>query len=37
MGGRHSTGLTTAAAGSHHIHGSLQAAPLGKKVSSASK
>lgn len=38
--GRLSTGLTAAAAGSHHIHGSLPSAPLGKKLqhgSSASK
>jgi hypothetical protein len=38
--GRLSTGLTAAAAGSHHIHGSLPSAPLGKKPqhgSSASK
>ena len=38
--GRLSTGLTAAAAGSQHIHGSLQSAPLGKKPqhgSSASK
>lgn len=33
IGGRHSTGLTAAAAGNQHIHGSLQSTQLSKKGS----